>query len=129
MSKEADETSTSGASGTADVMPTHTPGPWEALIDKDCIYIDAVPSLPEKQRSTIQVAQLQARSPQVMEKEAEANAHLIAAAPEMLDGLRQIDEYLTRDENDGVSNFIGTRSELHQHVRHLIDLATGQNGE
>ena len=73
-------------------MTTHTPGPWNVVDTNDNrrrlqihsslgpVIVALIPNVDERDMTGIT-------------KEANANARLIAAAPRMLDALREIDEW------------------------------------
>lgn len=82
-------------------MTKHTPGPWQ--VDKTYGLIMA--------GNEIEIAACHAGRG----ADAEANARLIAAAPEMLDALEKIESCLSPDDND-----IAAKA-----VRHAIAKAKG----
>jgi hypothetical protein len=69
----------------------HTPGPWFTSQPHGTIYIEA-----RLRGSTLQ--EVAACGPTEAEGQREANARLIAAAPELLDALVFAEEWLTRAE-------------------------------
>ena len=66
----------------------HTPGPWKARADGAGWYIECAP---ERGHSVAYIrAESEEEDPDTTDSEKEANAHLIAAAPELLAALQQI---------------------------------------
>lgn len=76
----------------------HTPGPWEIQSDAKGVYGIVV-----KQTSPIRTHQFIASLHDSMgEEERQANAHLLAAAPDLLEALEKIEWYL-----EGLANTHG----------------------
>lgn len=72
----------------------HTPGPWEWLADEDRHEADCVPVMAKD--GTLQIADIFAgtvNGSDMSVDEAEANARLIAAAPDLLEALEQLAAY------------------------------------
>lgn len=74
------------ASAAADVMPKHTPGPWEVADDnRDTVRVHRVGPIPKGKRYSI--ASLGVGRG---DKEDKANAQLIAAAPNLLSAAKRM---------------------------------------
>ena len=69
-------------SGRADMKQKHTPGPWNVAEDQHNDYQHAVAA-----RNGLHVGCAYHTDPCRMTREEKANAHLIAAAPELLEAL------------------------------------------
>ncbi|MBY9208774.1 hypothetical protein ACIUZ0_37070 [Pseudomonas aeruginosa] len=74
-------------------MSKHTPGPWHVGGPNKCTIYDK-----HGQRLANSFEGVMAT--QRTDSECEANARLIAAAPEMLGALQHIEEYWNRDSNE-----------------------------
>lgn len=70
-------------------MSRHTPGPWET----DGFWVDTVPGREDMQTNF--------GAPGITDEEIEANAYLIAAAPDLLRELRHLVALLEPLEDDG----------------------------
>jgi hypothetical protein len=69
---------------------THTPGPWSTFQD---------PSLRHSVGgATVRICEMWGKDPAFYTAEDEANARLIASAPDLLAALRQLTEYLVAYE-------------------------------
>lgn len=84
----------------------HTPGPWEALFDED--FVDVLPVHIDSKDGV----------PVACAYRLEADAHLIAAAPELLEVLQE----LLREADEGIATCPLTRSKAHA----AIAKATGE---
>ncbi|MDI4088406.1 hypothetical protein QK428_03575 [Pseudomonas aeruginosa] len=74
-------------------MMKHTPGPWHVGGPNKCTIYDK-----HGQRLANSFEGVMAT--QRTDSECEANARLIAAAPELLEALQHIEEYWNRDSNE-----------------------------
>jgi len=90
-------------------MTQHTPGPWIADTLVGAIFTDAT-------------YDLLADTYPMGVGDMSANARLIAAAPEMLEALKEADDYLTGNYN---LNSIGAMSQLHRNFKKAITKAKG----
>lgn len=82
-------------------MSKHTPGPWTACFSKACGVITGFHIAAQKHGSTVPVVEAEVRfAPSRSAVEIEANARLIAAAPEMLEALRLIADYAQEQITD-----------------------------
>lgn len=72
----------------------HTPGPWRVANDQECdAFFIQIISGPKKDIAIVYLA--------VEDSHGEANARLIAAAPELLDALRLLLEHSESFHDDG----------------------------
>lgn len=93
----------------------HTPGPWHYQEESD-IYTHIVRPDCNPGRIICSLANTSTKG------EAEANARLIAALPELLAVLKETDEYL--DSNK--LNTVGSRSQLHRKMQLFLAKAEGR---
>jgi hypothetical protein len=100
--------------------PVHTNGPWEAdaTYCRTAINSKATANSPRKHVAMVNLT----KNPEyeITNKEHEANAKLIAAAPEMLEALRCVDNYFTQPGEDDWVRFY---KEALVPVRRAIKLA------
>jgi hypothetical protein len=93
----------------------HTPGPW-ALREDSCVIVDSVVGYP--------IAGTRTKRP---EDENRANAHLISAAPDLLEALQEItDDYSDRFDLDSPSTNPGIKTSIAR-ARAAIAKANGQS--
>lgn len=73
-------------------MNTHTPAPWKVLIDEDNKYPLSVidPATENHPQGPVHICNINPN----LGTESEANAALIAAAPELLEALEEVDKIL-----------------------------------
>jgi len=100
--------------------PVHTNGPWEADAThcRTAINSKAAANSPRKHVAMVNIAKNQEY--EITKEEHEANAKLIAAAPEMLEALRCVDNYFTQPGEDDWVRFY---KEALVPVRRAIKLA------
>ena len=73
---------------------THTPGKWETDIDHDgCIHVTADTGHRGQWKDIARVDNHEGASAQASAEEVQANAYLIAAAPDLLAALREVLRY------------------------------------
>lgn len=101
--------------------PVHSNGPWEADVThcRTAINSKATANSPRKHIATVNIT----KNPEyeITIEEHEANARLIAAAPEMLEALRWLDNEMDcRDDDFG--GVIFSRGDF-ERVRRVIKLA------
>ena len=91
----------------------HTPGPWES---RPCCYAHYTHKIIHAQKDIAQTIR------SFSAKEAEANARLIAAAPDLLEACRAASTHLDDLQNEAVCE---TLQEIIDTLRGVIDKATG----
>lgn len=98
-------------------MSKHTPGPWTINDARDGqSVLFQIESSVQADKPEVIVAMLDDGNTSVSEQR--ANAHLIAAAPELLDAVKDLRDYLAEYEPDG--------GELAQRVAQIIAKAEGR---
>jgi hypothetical protein len=96
------------------IAPKHTPGPWNVDVDTDSkVHQTSIRDASNQQIATINPYRLHQR---------QADAALIAAAPEMLDALKSVKVFLDELPFDGED---GLR--LLERVIKLVDKAEGKS--
>ena len=108
------------AAYTGKDYPVHTNGPWEAdaTYCRTAINSKATANSPRKHVAMVNITKNQEY--EITKEEHEANARLIAAAPEMLEALRRVDNYFTQPGEDDWIRFC---KEALEPVRLAIKLA------
>lgn len=100
--------------------PVHTNGPWEADATHcwTAINSKALANSPRKHIAMVNIT----KNPEyeITKEEHEANSRLIAAAPEMLEALRHVDNYFT---SPGEDDWVKFCKEVLEPVRRAIKLA------
>jgi hypothetical protein len=107
--------------------PAHTPGPWvaDASHVRTAINTFATPNLPVKHIALVNFCKYP--DYEIGDREHQANANLIAAAPEMLEVLRWLDNEMDcRNKNDSGVIFF-SRWDF-ERVRRVIKLAMEGRG-
>ena len=107
-------------------MSNHTPGPWEADSTHCRTAINSVATANSQRKHIAMVNLTKNPEYEITIKEHEANAKLIAAAPEMLVALMAVDNYFTAPgEDDWAHQKSVTRfcREALEPVRRAIKLA------
>jgi hypothetical protein len=101
----------------------HTPGPWEVCSDGAGWYIEA---MPEREHSLAHISSPEwQESPDTSIDEAEANARLIASAPELLEACKMIVEY-DEDVEESGGEFLRLYIKALNAARAAIAKATGE---
>ncbi len=96
-------------------MSKHTPGPW--LLEQTTVYALNNERVPVNRFTASLDRGWSDNSSRILQQEVEANAHLIAAAPDLLEALSEI-------INDG-GKFVMTQ-ETHRKARAAIAKARGE---
>jgi hypothetical protein len=80
-------------------MPEHTPGPWTIDLDYDRDGHHGINSEARMWKAVAECSANTLGAAKVSQDEAEANAHLIAAAPELLEALEEVVAISDRKHN------------------------------
>jgi hypothetical protein len=105
----------------------HTPGPWSTFQDASLRHTVGA--------ATVRICEMWGRDPAFFTEEDAANARLIAAAPELLESLRDLLGYIKATENaseliDHTEFCLNCRDRYPEHhlenAEAAIDKATGQ---
>lgn len=103
------------------IKTKHTPGPWSVEIDEWKEGSGSI-SIPEIER-TLHDSEWADRKD--WERDL-ANAHLISAAPEMLQALERVQKFLSHDIDSGTDKYIAEKSdELQDLILLVIQKAKG----
>lgn len=105
---------------TTETKTKHTPGPWRAKVGVSPLYRGLVAIIEQSQENFIGIV---AEAGEVPQSDWEANARLIAVAPEML-GAASFAEEVLRLGNSALAH--GYRADAIRKLRVVIAKATGE---